>query len=524
MRKTNKLVALGIALMMGIGMLGGCGNSSASEGSAASVDASEEVAFGIPKLSDSFNFYYTTNGYESYSMAQVYDSLVKKDADGKIVGCLAKDWDLSEDGTVYTFHLEDGVKFSDGSDLKASDVVYSMNEAIQSAYTSWIYASLVADVKAIDDATVEITLTKASNAFLDYLSNCMYFAVLSENAVTSMGDEYGTSVDKIVGTGAYTVSDWKQGEYISYTANEDYFGGVPDIKNVKLKQITDSNTAVVALQTGELYAYFDDVPGVSYEDLSNLDSVNVVDYASSIYFEVIMNCENGIFSDVNVRKAVAYAVDRQSMLVVGAEGYGSVCDYPGNRNGYTAGDPEVTGGWYELDIDKAKELIEEAGVAGEAVEIKTYADDPYPALATVLQDALTSIGLNATVLQMERSAMIDEVLYNGNYDIAICRWAAGTTDMDEIVYGSLATDSIGPSGNWSWYSNAELDGYITEAAGETDNEVRKELYRKAIEIFQDEVPQIPLYYPNGSRAYNTALTIEDGLVEYNRIFDYHFAK
>lgn len=532
MKNLKKIMATALSVMMAIS-LAACGSSTSgtsttseatsTAAAAGSYSADDTIEIGIPKVTESFNFYNTTNGYESYSMGQVYDSLVKKAADGSIVGSLADTWDLSDDGTIYTFHLHEGVKFSDGSDLKASDVVYSINEAVKSAYTSWIFEPLVKSVEAPDDTTVVLTLTKASSSLLDYMTNCMYFAVLSENACEKYGDQYGTSADKIVGSGPYVVESWKPGQDVVYTANEDYFAGAPSIKKAELKQITDSNTAVTALQTGELSAYFDDIPGVSYETIKNTGSLNLVDYSSTTYFETIMNCETGLFSDVKVRQAVAYAVKREDMLTVGAEGIGTVCDYPCDRTDHTIGDPGLEGTWYENDLDKAKELIDEAGVSGQSVVIKTYSDDPYPALATVLQSALESIGLKASVSQMERSAMIDEVLYKGDYEIAICRWAAGTTDMDELWFGSLATDSIGPSGNWSFYSNPDLDEILKEAGSTSDEDARKELYTKAIKIFDEDVPQIPLYYPNGSRAYNKGLKIEDGLVQYNRIYDYSIA-
>ena len=533
-RKVISLLMLGV--LTGSLFLSACGSSDTSDSTSSDsestdssssgtlVSSGDDITIGIPKLTESFDFYNTTNGYESYSMTQVYDSLVEKDEDGQITGSLAESYEVSDDGTVYTFYLHEGVLFSDGTELKASDVVYSMNCAIESAYTSWIYEPLVESCTALDDYTVEIVLVKGSISFLDYLSNINYFAVLSEAAVTEMGDEYGTSVDTIVGTGAYIVTDWKSGEYIDYEANENYFKGEPAIKNIRLKYLSDSSTAMIALQTGEIAAYFDDVPGVSYEDISSASNLEVVDYASTVYFEIIMNCETGIFADAEVRQAVAMAVNRESMMIVGTEGYGEVADYPGDRSGYTEGDPELEDVWYEVDTEAAAAIIEEKGLTGTTVTIKTYADDPYPALATILQDALSTIGFDAEVLQMERSALIDEVMEKGDYEIGIVRWAAGTTDMDEIWYGSLDTDSIGSSGNWSWYSNADLDTILEEAGSETDSDARKALYEEAIAIFLEDVPQIPLYYPNGSRAYNAGLTIADGLVEYNKFFDYSYAE
>lgn len=523
MKTMKKMLCIVLVAVLTAGLLAGCGKSNSNDTGVPDSNSGDEIVVGIPKLTENFNFYYTTNGYESYSMAQVYDSLVTKDANGKIVPSLAESYDISDDGMMYTFNLRQGVNFSDGSKLKASDVVYSINEAIASAYTSWIFEPLVDSCTAVNDYTVQVNLKKGSIGFLDYLSNINYFAILSESACITQGENYGVAADAIVGTGPYKVTEWKPGESISYEVNEDYFGGAPAIKKFRLKAISDANTAVIALRTGEIQAYWDDVPGIAYDDIKNTDNLNIADYVSTIYFEVIMNCESGLFSDVNVRKAVAMAVNRNDMLTIGTEGHGIICEYPGDRDGSTVGDPQVTGGWYNTDLDAAKKLVDDAGIAGATVVIKTYATDPYPALATVLQNALSSIGFNATVSQMERSSFIDEVLTNGDFEIGICRWAAGTTDMDEIWYGSLDTDSIGSAGNWSWYSNPEMDKILESAGGEADAEARKDLYKQAVAIFNEDVPQIPLYYPNGSRAYNKMLTIEDGLVQYNRMFDYSYA-
>ncbi|MDD3139461.1 MAG: ABC transporter substrate-binding protein [Lachnospiraceae bacterium] len=516
MKKMTKLVVLMVVMTMVISILTGCGGNSKTK--AKSKDS--EVVIGIPSVTESFNFYNTTNGYESYSMTQVYDSLVTKDAEGAIIPSLAEAYDVSEDGMVYTFHLRKDVNFSDGANFKAADVVFSMNQALVSSYTSWIYEPLVASCEAVDDYTVVINLKKGSIGFLDYLSNINYFAVLSENAVTKAGDTYGTTPETIVGTGAYVVTEWTAGSYVKYKANENYFLGEPSIKNVRLKAISDSNTAVIALKTGEIQAYFDNIPGVSYDSIKKEEDLKLVDYASTTYFEIIMNCQNGIFSDPTMREAVALAIDREDMMEVGAQGQGAICDYPDDRDGFTQGDPELDDVWYQQDIDAAKALVKDAGLEGKTVTIKTYADEPYPTLATILQDALNNIGLKAEVLQMDRSAFIDEALTKGDYEIGICRWAAGTKDMDELWYGSLHTDSIGSPGNWSWYSNSEMDNLLVQAAGETDSDARKEMYAKAINIFVKDIPQIPLYYPNGSRAYSSDLSIEDGLVEYDKLFNY----
>ncbi|MEW6082884.1 MAG: ABC transporter substrate-binding protein [Bacillota bacterium] len=501
-------------------LLTGCGQKSGGTPSQpdSGADVDREMVVGIPKITESFDFYNTTNGFESISMSQVYDTLVVKDSGGKTVPSLAESYEISPDGKTYTFYLRKGVKFTNGIEFTASDAKYSIEQAMESPWTSWAYAS-VDSCEIVDGYTIRINMKTPSVGFLEYLSNIYYSAMLSEETVKNCGEDYGKSVENTVGTGPYILKEWKPGELCVYEANPDYFKGEPAVKKVRLKTITDVNTAVIALQTGEIHAYFNDIPGISYDAVAKSEKLNLVSFPSTIFFECIMNTQTGPFSDVRLRQAVAYAVDRQQMLIVGAEGHGAVADYPGNRQGYTEGDPGLKT-WYSVDIEKAKGFVKEAGMEGKTVIIKTYATDPYPKLATVLQDALTKIGLKAEVQQMERGAFIDEALTKGQYEIGVCRWAAGTKDMDEIMYGSLATASIGSAGNWSWYSNPAMDEILAKAGAETDPEVRKRLYADAIRIYTEDVPQIPLYYPDGSRAYSRDLAIHEGNVEYDRFFDY----
>lgn len=515
----RKIVWLLFAVMIAA-LVAGCGKSETSEEAAPEVD--KEMVVGIPKITDSFDFYNTSNGFESISMAQVYDTLVVKDNNGQTVPSLAEKFEISPDGMTVTFNLRKGVKFSDGSEFKASDAKYSIDQAMASSWTSWCYVS-VAGCEVVDDYTIKLNMKTPNVGFLEYLANVYYCAIISEEAVKQHGDQYGKTVETTVGTGPYILKEWKPGELCVYEANPDYFKGAPAIKTVRMKTISDVNAAIIGLQTGEIHAYFNDIPGISYDSIAKAENVSVETFPSTIFFECIMNTENGPFADIKMRQAVAYAVDREQMLIVGAEGQGAVADYPGNRQGNTVGDPGMKDTWYPMDQEKAKQLVKEAGMEGKTITIKTYVTDPYPKLATILQDALTKIGLKAEVLQMERGAFIDEVVTKGNYEIGICRWAAGTKDMDEIMFGSLHTASIGAAGNWSWYSNPVMDELLIKAEAETDTEARKQLYADAIKIYTTDVPQIPLYYPNGSRAYSKDLVIDKGNVEYDRFIDYQWS-
>lgn len=537
--KIRKLLVILVVLAMVLGTFAACGKSEKKDDAApaetqgdsdaaADADTSDtpdkkQMVVGIPSITDSFDFFNTTNGYESFSMGQVYDNLIDKDGEGNYIPCLAESWTISDDATEFTFNIHKDAKWSDGTPVTSKDVVFSMEQLKVSDYVSYIYEPLLGDMETPDDHTVVIKLLKPSVSFLEYLANPNYSAVLSQAAYEKYGDTYGTTVDTIVGSGPYKVTEWNVGASITYEANDDYHLGAPDIKSVKLVVMHDSNSVAVALQTGEIDTYFDSIPGVSYDTLAASDDITIYDWTSTILYCIFFNTQNGMFTDVNMRKAVAMALNKSDYITIGSEGYGSEADYPGDRKGTTIGDPLMHGKYdemYAYNIEEASKLVEAAGNKGASVTIKTYSTDPYPALATVLQNALNEIGLDAKVEQIERATFIDKVLGEADFEIQVCRWAASTEDMNEIIYGSLHSDSMGVSGNWSFYANDELDKLIVDAAGETDAKTREELYQKVVQIFLDEMIYVSIYYPDSSRAYRNTITIGDGLQKYDRFYNY----
>lgn len=511
--KFKKFVALALAVVMTLAMTACGGDAPEKQGG----EAKEMMTVGIPTLAPSFDFFNTTNGYESFSMSQVYETLVVKNEKSEYVAALADSYEIDSSAQKFTFKLNPNAKWTDGTPVTSADVKWSLEQLCLSGYVSYIYEPLIDTIETPDDHTVIINLVKPSVSFMEYLANPYYATVMSKAAYEKHGEAYGSSVDTIVSSGPYKVTEWKTGEYIMFEANPDYHGAAPAISKVKLVAMADSNSAMMALQTGEIQAYFDDVPGVSYEKMKADQNIGMFDWTSTILYCVFFNTQNGMFTDVNMRKAVAMAMNKPEYITVGAEGFGLPADYPGDRG--NIGDPKLEGIWdanYAYNIEAAKGLVAEAGYAGADVVIKTYSTDPYPALATVLQNALVQIGLNATVEQIERATFIDTVLGKGDFDIQVCRWAAATEDMDELIYGSLHTDSIGSPGNWSFYKpSAEMDQAIVDAAGETDAAAREALYKQVIEEYIEEMVYVPIYYPTSSRAYSNDLQITDGLQKYD---------
>ena len=472
-----------------------------------------ELIIGISECNNNFDSY-ASYGTDNYGHAQIYDCLMEIDKDGKIVPCLAESYEISSDGLIYTFKLRKGVKFTNGEELKASDVAFSAGRAIESPYTGSDWAP-VDHAEVVDDYTVKLIMKIPSMSFLETLSGS-FATIQSEKAYKQFGDQYGLTVEAVVGTGPYILKEWSYGEMCYYEANPDYFKGEADIKKVRFKAITDPNSAVIALETGEIDYYFNDLPAVSYDSVSKNEKLTILSYAGSGLTYAIMNTEEGIFSDVRMRQAVAYAIDLNKMLIMGAEGLGQIVHTPGGPD-YNANPGDTQ--WYELNVEKGKELVRECGMEGSNIVIRTYSTGAYPKLATALQQDLTNIGLAAEVVQMERNAFISDVLDKGEYQIGICGFGSSTRDMD-VMYPHLHSSTIGISGNWSRYVNPAMDTLLEKARGEANFETRVDLYRQAIKLYVEEAVEIPFYYINANKAFTTDIVTEFCNINVGKVYNF----
>ena len=508
----KKLLVLIMAVLL-IAGVSGCGKSQdlESENTALQEDRFEdrELIVGVPEINVNFNPYYTVNGNDLLGKNQIYDYLVTKGKDGKIEGSLAESYDVATDGLEYIFYLRKGVKFSNGSELKASDVKFSIDKNMNSPYTADGFVD-VEKCEVVDDYTISIQMKTPSVSFLEKLTD-WFGAIVNEEVVKEYGDDFGNTTESAIGTGPYILKEWQPGEVCTFESNPNYFKGEADIKKIKFKAIKDSNAAVIALQTGEIDLYASDLPEISIDMLMKNEKLNVLEYSSNMYMFVLLNTESGVFSDVRMRQAVAYAVDREKMLMVGTEGYGTIVDYPGGPD--FTGNPNLKT-WYSQDTEKAKKLVKEAGMEGKGIIIKTRAMSSFPKLATSLQDDLNKIGLSVEVLQMENNAFLDDVYKNGQFDIGISRYGAITKDMDEILYGQLHSDNIGIY-NCCRYSNSEMDQLLIEAKAEMNEDKRKDIYGEVVKLFTEDAVEIPLYYTEGSRSYTKDLIIGENFTEMN---------
>lgn len=452
-----------------------------------------------------------STGVEQHILNQIYDTLMYYNPDGKHdpEPRVAESYEISEDGKDYTFHLADGVKFQDGADVTADDVVFSLELFKDSEYQG-SQISMLTSVEATDDKTVVCHLDTPYAPFLQGV--CTPY--ICEKAYYDKDqDAFATNP---VGTGPYKFVSRSTGSNIVLEANEDYFRGAPEIKNLTFEVIPDAATKAIALQTGEVN--FAEIDSSVLTQLQANNQIKIAEVENSGFAYVSMNLEKEPFNNEKVRQAINYAIDRDNLVSVCYEGEAEVnsniCSKA--RYGYSDDQPQ-----YTYDPEKAKELLKEAGMETPYDLGEIMVAEKYSNLATVIQNDLKAVGLETTISVKEFNSYIND-LTSGNYGItALNMTLDGDTQSLEMAFTS---DYIGTANN-ARYNDPDMDELFEEARTETDSDKRLEIFDKIFTKAQDEAVYAVLCNPLTLYAYNADLTCPEFPFEGNYfVYDFSWGK
>ncbi len=492
----KKLISIILAATLLIGTMAGCSSSETTpsednmeENSQGSTEASTEdkdsITIGIGAEAVTLDAHMTTASMSRQIYVNIYDPLVAKDENDEFVGRLADSWETSEDGMTITFKLKQGVKFHNGDELKASDVKFSYEKAMESSYVKFLYAA-VDTVEAPDDYTVVLNLKNPAPYILEALS-MPQAAIMCERAVTEAGEDYGRNP---VGTGAYEFVEWVSGDSITLKAFEDHLRGPASITNLKFRFITDKSTGYIALEKGEIDVYYDTSPVDKERIQENTDLA--YDETSSLYYEhIVFNNDNEYFKDVKVRQAIAYATDKESVIIAGKNGVATLANahIPSTMFGYTEDGLNL----YEYNPETARALLAEAGYA-DGFECTITVDASFrEKQAQVLQANLAEVGITANIEVLEWGTFLSE-LDDGNFDIAFLGKNLHINDPALATTETYHTDYIEGGSNFYRYSNTELDALMDQSLVETDNEVRTQVVNDIVLLLNEELPSVPMYW------------------------------
>lgn len=487
----KKLLMSLLALALVVGVVG-CGKKT-SDGDAYLVvgTGADPVSLDPHKSNDQPSSRVRTN---------IYESLVEQDVNLDIQPLLAKEWE--NEGTKWTFTLEEGVKFHNGEEMKASDVVFSLERAKESTDVGHLIESIVS-VTAEGDYTVVIETAETDLGLLSALSHPT-MAVLSEKEVKAQGDNYGAGdgTDNPVGTAPFKFEEFQKGKYVTAAKFEDYWNEDKAAKTagVKFVPYTENSTRLLALKGGDVDIAYD----IDNSEFDSVKSDSNIKYEKDFdlsYAYAGFNMKNEKFQDVRVRKAINLAIN-----------YDEIIDAPTILNGLAerASTPlsKVAKGFnedvspYEYNPEESKKLLAEAGVENLEFTILTNENPLRVKIATAIQAQLKDVGITVTVEQMEWGAYLDAT-GKGEHEVFILGWTAVTGDPAYGLSPLFHTNNIGSAGNRTFYSNPEVDALLDSAYVAGTEEERFALYDEVQQKVMDDYVHIPFHYTERIAAMKT---------------------
>jgi peptide/nickel transport system substrate-binding protein len=431
----------------------------------------------------------------------LYDGLVRFDENLAPIPDLAESWDISGDGLVYTFHLRKGVKFHDGIEMTADDVLYTaqltLDEKVNSPYRNkFIIGGEPVKWEKVDDYTVRATLPEPSSSFLAKVSRAdeVFFDILPKHLLEKCEDLETCDFNQHpIGTGPFKFVELVPDQRLVMDAFDDYFQGKPGLKRVIRLNYPQEQTTVAALKTGEL-----DV--ASLQEAANIKvaqedpNLTVYAYDSNWILAARFNVANPILQDVRVRQAIAHAVDRLSLVRAVISPSANIGDSP-IPSGWAAS-PNVR--VYEYDPEKAQALLDEAGWEPGSDGIRVKGDQRLsvtvsftpgmgrPELAQGMQQYLKAVGIDLQLKQMESATFNEAVYQNKDFDIEM-GWQGFGVDPDVALRWKTETAELGTyMSNPSNYSNPELDAEFQAAETAASLEERQQHLWKAMDLISED--------------------------------------
>ncbi len=466
----------------------------------------------------------------------VFDGLLDYDSGTTIQPRIAAALpEVSADGLTYTFKLRQGVKFSNGRELNADDIVYTMTRVLDPTTGSpgagffvgikgaqeFIdgSATSVEGIQAVDPSTVQFTLTAPDVTFLNKMALNFAFIVPKEE-VEKAGENFGHAP---VGTGPFILKEWVSGQRLVFERNPDYFfEGRPYLDKVTIEVGVEPDVALLRLEKGEIQLMGDPPPGADWTRISAdpawTDRIEVEATVNTTY--IAINTGMPPFDNVKVRQALNYAIDKQRIVQL-LNGRATVANQilPPLMPGY---DASYTG--YDYNPDKAKSLLAEAGFPnGFETSIECISVDPQPKLCESFQQDLDKVGIKLTINTLAAPNVIDDA-GNGKTPLVWSgglAWTQDYPDPDDFYSPILGCDSNVPGGwNWSRYCNETVHAQSKELLSMTDREGRMAAYKDLFKALMDDAVWVPVINGQYTVAHSDKLHGQPTLTHPEHLFSY----
>lgn len=502
----KKAISLLLAMSLVMGLAVGCG-SGKSEGDSSTAseesNAGDSITVAYEYVPESLDSDVTTVWQVSATMNHVYEGLFEFNAENEAVPQIAESYTVSDDGLEYDFVIRQGVKFHDGKEMTAEDVVASFNRWLNTNPAGASVIDIISSVEQVGDYEMKITFTSPYSAFLNLLASpvsCQKFVVREKEIVEKFGSD---TITEHIGTGPYKLAEYVEGKSVKLVKFDDYamkeeessgFAGKREalIDEINIEFIEDPSVRIAGLESGQ-YQFIEDVAADRFEELESVDGVDPIlcDYGTMGI--VTFNCGNAPTNDVNIRRAIATCIDMEALATaqIGDEKFWSLngCLFGEDTRWYdeTAGE-----GVYNVhDIELAKEYVEKSNYNGEEIVIlDTKESSIESAGALALQSQLKEIGLNVTVELVDSATLMEKRAQKEGWNIYVNEWSELNPDP-QVFQPWTATD--GWLINWDDEYSHDMDDIFNQMMVEVDQDKRVELVKEMYKKFWDYCPYLKTY-------------------------------
>ena len=497
------------ALTLGLAACSG-GNTSADTGSASDTESASSAgqeaagsgsASGRTDLNLRISDAFSTVDPHNLSLnsdimlsRQVYEPLYWINDEGEEIPMLATEYSISEDGLTWTFQLREGVTFQNGDPLTAQDVVYSYERCFDNAYMQE-KVEAIDSVTAPDDSTVEMHLKYQFSPLMEKIAA---IGIVSQSFAEANMDDQGLLGFNACGTGAYSVKEAIPDVSITLEAYSGYWGGEAPIKTLNFEQITDETTAVTAFEAGEIDVM--SIPSANWAQISESGQYNTDSRPSNHVVYLIFNTEAAPFDNRELRQAIAYAINREDIIAVAADGLADPATSLATSYmlGYT--EDHMT---YEYDPEKAKELLAEAGYPDglDIGSMKTMSGSYFEKVMQVVQSQLAEVGITSTIEGMDGNSLVEDCI-TGNFTLADM---GQNLSLDYDFLKTYFNEEYINGLNMARVSDSQIQELFEQGASTTDKEERLAIYQEIEDLTQELCAYVPLYNLQTTTAWNKDL-------------------
>ena len=460
----------------------GCGKEKEVEKTTTAVSTPNKLIYTQSSESVTLHPHEATDVYSRRIISNIFDRLIETDESLNIVPGLAESWEQISP-TELKFNLRKGVKFQNGDELTSEDVKYTLENAKKSAKVGTLY-SAIETVETPDKYTAIVKTNGPSGSLIHHLTH-ITASILNKKYYENTKDTNHSPM----GTGAYSLVEWKPGSYMTLKRNDDYFRGKPAIEIIEVRPIPEENSRVIAVETGE-HHITGDIDSIGRKILGDREDVRVEEISSLGVGYLGINVSKGALQDKRVRQAIAMGINRDLMIE-------AVLDGAVEKANSILG-PGVVGYSkdtkpFEYNPEEAKKLLAESGHQNLELILATSNNELRKQMAEIIQAQLKDIGINVKIEILEWAAFLNATA-TGKCDLFMLGWSNSSGDADYGMGSMLHSSMMGSSGNRSFFDNAEFDALLNAGKVELDPVKRATIYRDAQDIMNEEVPILPIYF------------------------------